>query len=237
LANAYRLNHPLGEWALNQALQASTPMAELHFDYSHHPTRLSVVSELTGASGWLRLDKLKLTALDSVEHLIFTALTDDGRVLDQECCEKLFGVEASQRPQSLIQQPPASLEDNSQRRIEASIAAFVEDNQRLFMEEREKLEKWADDKLLSAEEALRETKARIAQLKRDSRKASSLQEQSEVQRQLSELERVQRRQRQEIFAVEDEIIEKRDELIDALQQRLSQTTETVNLFTLRWRVV
>ncbi|MNP10884.1 hypothetical protein D3C76_1030480 [compost metagenome] len=164
-------------------------------------------------------------------------MTDDGRVLDQECCEKLLGVEGSQKPQSIGQQPPASLVANSQRRIEASIASFVEDNQRLFMAEREKLEKWADDKLLSAEEALRETKARIAQLKRDSRKASSLQEQSDLQRQLSELERLQRRQRQEIFAVEDEIIEKRDALIDALQQRLSQTTETEHLFILRWRVV
>ncbi len=95
----------------------------------------------------------------------------------------------------------------------------------------------ADDKLLSAEESLRETKARIAQFKRDSRKANSLQEQSELQSQLSELERVQRRQRQEIFAVEDEIIEKRDALIDALQQRLSQTTETEHLFTVRWLVV
>ncbi|MDP5798583.1 SNF2-related protein [Pseudomonas aeruginosa] len=237
LAHAYRLNHPLGEWALEQALQASTPMAELHFDYSHHPTRLSVISELAGASGWLRLDKLKLKALDSVEHLIFTAVTDGGRVLDQECCEKLFGVEVSHKPQNISQPAPASLSANSQRRIEASVAAFVEGNQRLFIEEREKLEKWADDKLLSAEEALRETKARIAQLKRDSRKASSLQEQSELQRQLSELERLQRRQRQEIFAVEDEIIEKRDALIDALQQRLSQTTETEHLFTLRWRVV
>lgn len=237
LTHAYRLNHPLGEWVLDQALQAMTPMAELQFDYSHHPTRLSVVSELTGTSGWLRLDKLKLTALDSVERLIFTAVTDDGHVLDQECCEKLFSVEASHKPQSINQQPPASLAANSQRRIEASIAAFVEDNQRLFMAEREKLEKWADDKLLSAEEALRETKARIAQLKRDSRKAGSLQEQSELQRQLSELERLQRRQRQEIFAVEDEIIDKRDCLIDSLQSQLRSEVESLKLFMIRWEVV
>lgn len=64
-----------------------------------------------------------------------------------------------------------------------------------------------------------------------------LQEQESIQRELSELERKQRRQRQEIFAVEDEIIEKRDALIESLQQRLQEKTDTQSLFTLRWQVV
>ena len=51
------------------------------------------------------------------------------------------------------------------------------------------------------------------------------------------MERKQRRQRQEIFAVEDEIIEKRDALIESLQQRLQEKTDTQSLFTLRWQVV
>ena len=63
---------------------------------------------------------------------------------------------------------------------------------------------------------LKNTKARIAQLKRDARKAGTLQEQDGIQRELSELERKQRRLRQEIFAVEDEIIEKRDALIASI---------------------
>ena len=51
------------------------------------------------------------------------------------------------------------------------------------------------------------------------------------------MEKQQRRQRQEIFTVEDEIIEQRDQLIDSLQQRLQEKTETNTLFTLRWQVV
>src|SRR3546814_2790547 len=88
-----------------------------------------------------------------------------------------------------------------------------------------------DDKLLAAEEALKNTKARIAQLKRDARKAATLQEQDGIQRELSELERKQRRLRQEIFAVEDEIIAKRDELIASLQQRLQEKTSNETLFS------
>jgi hypothetical protein len=43
----------------------------------------------------------------------------------------------------------------SAARAQATIAEVLEANQRLFNEERDKLERWADDKLLAAEEALR----------------------------------------------------------------------------------
>jgi len=50
------------------------------------------------------------------------------------------------------------------------------------------------------------------------------------------LERRQRRQRKGIFQVEDEILDKRDQLIDQLEQRLAQNTIAERLFTIRWRV-
>lgn len=46
----------------------------------------------------------------------------------------------------------------------------------------------------------------------------------------------QRRQRQDIFTAEDEIMERRDQLIDALERHLAQHTATDALFTLRWTV-
>ncbi len=132
-------------------------------------------------------------------------------------------------PSVLIIEPKALADDRG---------FFMESlNQRLFNEERDKLEKWADDKLLATEEGLRDTKSRIAQLKRDARKAVTLQEQSGIQNELRELERRQRKQRQDIFCVEDEIIERRDALIEQLEKRIQQHTETTNLFTLRFSVI
>ena len=55
--------------------------------------------------------------------------------------------------------------------------------------------------------------------RRDARKAATLQEQDGIQRELAEQERKQRRQRQEVFEVEDEIIAKRDALIASLNPR------------------
>jgi hypothetical protein len=236
LAHAYRLSGPLGEWSISQGLEAPTPVATLKLDYAKHGARISVIEKLRGKSGWLTLVRLQVTAFETSEALLFSGITDDGEPLDQETCEKLMGIPAAGKPTPIEASHPESLAANSQRAVTAAIAAVLEANQRLFNEERDRLERWADDKLLASEEALKNTKARIAQLKRDARKAATLQEHDGIQRELSELERKQRRQRQEIFDVEDDIIAKRDELIASLQQRLQEKTETETLFTLRWQV-
>lgn len=237
LAHAYRLSHPLGEWSIETSLNAATPIASLKLDYSKHGARVSVIERLRGQSGWLTLARLEVTAFETTEALLFSGITDDGQVLDQETCEKLMTIPAAGKPTPLSTSVPEALLANSQRAVQATIAQVLEANQRLFNEERDKLERWADDKLLAAEEALRNTKARIAQRKRDARNATTLQEQDAIQRELSELERKQRRQRQEIFDVEDEIIAKRDELIASLQQRLQEKTNSETLFSVRWQVV
>jgi hypothetical protein len=236
LAHAYRLSHPLAEWSIDASLAAPTPTATVSLDYSKHGARISIIEKLRGKSGWLTLARLEISAYETTEALLFSGLTDDGEPLDQEACEKLMSIPSAGMPVALEATSPEALNANSQRAVAAAIALVLEANQRLFNEERDKLERWADDKLLAAEEALKNTKARIAQLKRDARKATTLQEQDGIQRELSELERKQRHQRQEIFATEDEIIAKRDELISSLQQRLKEKTSNETLFSIRWQV-
>lgn len=237
LVHAYRLSHPLGEWSVTTSQNAATPVAALQFDYSQHGARVSVIEKLRGRSGWLTLVWLEVTTFETTETLLFSGLTDDGQVLDQETCEKLMAIPAAGKPTPLNTTAPDVLLANSQRAIAATIAKVLEANQRLFNEERDKLECWAEDKLLAAEEALKNTKARITQLKRDARSAPTLQEQNGIQCEISELERKQRGQRQAIFNVEDEIIAKRDELIASLQQRLQEKTSNKTLFSVRWQVL
>ena len=237
LAHAYRLNHPLGEWSVAVARNAPTPLAQIKLDYGQHSARVSVIEGLRGKSGWLTLVRLQVTAFETAEALLFSAQTDDGDWLDQETCEKLLSIPVTGKAVAVSAAIPDALGANSSRRVQATVHDVLETNQRLFNEEREKLERWADDKLAAAEESLKNTKARIAQLKRDSRRAATLQEQNDIQQELSSLERKQRTLRQEVFDVEDEIIAKRDDLITTLQQRLKDKTELETLFTIRWQVI
>ena len=87
-----------------------------------------------------------------------------------------------------------------------------------------------------SEQALDDTKNRLRTLKREARLAQTMEDQQRIQTEIRDAETLQRRQRQEIFAVEDEIIKKRDELIAALEQKLQQTTHVDDLFVIRWTV-
>ena len=114
--------------------------------------------------------------------------------------------------------------------------SLLEQNSVHFNEAREKLEKWADDMVVAAEKALTDTKERSKALRRQARQAVTLEEQHEIQKQLAALDKQQRRQRQEIFATEDEIVVKRDAMVESLEKRLSQRTTSETLFTMRWSV-
>ena len=91
--------------------------------------------------------------------------------------------------------------------------------------------------VIAAERDLTDTKDQIKAIRRQSRLATTLAEQNDLQNKLRDLEKKQRKQRQGIFEVEDKIAEKRDRLIDGLQRRMSQKTTKTSLFTIRWRVV
>jgi hypothetical protein len=234
----YRLSHPLGEFVIDQAKSLDTPPARIVFNVSQHTTRLHVIEALRGKHGYLTLTALAIESYEREEHLLFSAIDDQGLPLEQETCEKLFNCIAENTgsaniPESITQRLAAE----SQRHTKATISLSLEANNKHFNEAREKLEKWADDLVLAAEKALKDTKEQIKILQRQARLAIHLDEQHDIQQKIQKFEKQQRRQRQEIFQVEDSIIEKRDALIDTLERRLTQKTEVERLFTIKWEVI
>ena len=234
----YRLSHPLGELVLEQAKNLPTPTTEIIFDVTSHPTRLHVIEALRGKAGFLTITRLAIESYEREEYLLFSGLHENGNSIEHETLERLFScdgrVAGEQRLPESVQQ---RLADEAERHVKASISRSLEQNSIHFIQARETLEKWADDMSLSAEKALRDTKEQIKQLRRNARQAPTLTEQHHIQEQIQKLERQQRRQRQEIFSAEDEIMEKRDSLIKSLEQRLAQKTNSERLFSIRWRVV
>lgn len=234
----YRLSHPLGEYVVDGGKVLDTPFTGIEFDVTNHATRLHMIEALRGKSGYLTLNRLIIDSYEREEYLLFSGFDDAGSSLDQETMEKLFT--CTGRIQNAV--PIASviaerLLAEVERHAKATISRSLEYNNVHFNEARDKLEKWADDMVFSAEKALADTKEQIKSFRRQARQAMTLAEQHEIQEKIQKLERQQRRQRQEIFKVEDEIMEKRDELIESLERRMAQRTESGTLFTIRWSVV
>ena len=232
----YRLSHPLGEYVMRTGKLLDTPPCCLTFDVSNHPTRLHVVEALRGKSGFLTLSRVQIDSYEHEEHLLFSGFDDSGASLDPETMEKLFACGARLDSQAISHKFEERLDAEAERHAKATISRSLEQNSVHFNKAREKLEKWADDMVLSAEKALLDTKEQIKAHRRQSRQAVTLEEQHTILEKIQKLERQQRRQRQEIFAVEDEIMVKRDALIESLERRLAQQTKTETLFSIRWTV-
>ena len=73
------------------------------------------------------------------------------------------------------------LHAESERHAKATISQSLEENNKHFNEAREKLEKWADDLVLAAERALRDTNEQIKLAQRQARVATTIDEQHEIQ--------------------------------------------------------
>ena len=164
-----------------------TPPAQIVFDVSHHPTRIHAVEALRGKSGFLTLTRLVVESYEREEYLLFSGFDDAGASLDQETMEKLFGcsgrVDGDAAIPAAVQQ---RLNAEAERHAKATVSRSLEQNSVHFNQAREKLEKWADDMVLSAEKALADTKEQIKALRRQARQAVTLEEQHEIQQQDAE---------------------------------------------------
>jgi paraquat-inducible protein B len=232
------MSHPLGEYVLEQGKKKPCPVAEVVFDISHHPTRISLIEQLKGRQGWLKLDLLSVKSLDTEEYLLFTAIDESGNNLDQETCEKLMQCQASLSNASQdISSVEKRLQADSERFVDATLTRNLEENNKHFAEARDQLDKWAEDMVKSVEQELDSVKRQILEKQRLSRHSTTLKEQRDLQEEIAKLDKKKRKMREKLFSTEDKISEKRDKLIDALSQRLKQKTKVTNLFTISWKVV
>ena len=229
----YRPDHPLALWLIERAIARKLPVAEIAFDYTNHPSKISVVEPLVGQSGWLEVCKLTVSAVEVDEFLIFAARTDHKQVLDEEICRKLLSLPATLGPE--ITDAP-DLTDQRKAEAAARLGEIDTRNARFFDEEVLKLDRWSEDLKLSLEHEIKELDKQIRELRRSAALAQSLQDKLTHQKQLRDLERRRNVKRRELFDAQDAIDQQREELIGKIEKQLKHTSTTQTLFTVRWRV-
>lgn len=239
-AHLYRLQHPLAEEVLHLARSRPTPPAHLHLAYNQHLGKITILEPLLGQAGWLRLAQFTADSLDQAEdHLLFAAITDSGRVLDDETTRRLFSlpgwvnqtnelpglVEATHKLDSLINQ--------QQQTIQYKISAR---NAQFFEAEAAKLDGWADDLKAGLERDIKELDRQIKEARRAATAALSLEDKLNGQKQVKALESLRNQKRRTLFDAQDRVDEQREALINNIEQKLNQQIALQTLFTLRWRL-
>jgi superfamily II DNA or RNA helicase len=233
----YRFDHPLMQQLLVRAKQRELPPREIIFDHSNYPRRVSLAEKHEGHSGWLRVSRIRITALEQEDHLVFSGRTDEGMQLSSDECQALLAVPGVTGAE--VDMSPGVIEDFDEI-LAASQARLLSDNEdrnlRFFADEEEKLDRWAEDLKESLERELKEIAAEIRTLKKESRAARNLEDKVELQKRVREMEKKQSAKRKHLFQAQDEVDEKRDHLIEETQKKLEQSVQSKHLFTIRWTV-
>ncbi|MFZ3173450.1 MAG: SNF2-related protein [Thiobacillus sp.] len=238
-AHLYRLNHPLAESLVARAKGRVLPTAEIHFDYGLHDGKITPLEPLIGKSGWLTLTLFSVESLEQAEdHLIFAATTDDGQILDDEVAARLLTLPGTSTPLSQAGEgaDTQQLETHTQQRQAVIQRDISERNARFFEAEADKLDGWADDLKVGLEREIKELDRQIKEARRAATTALTLEEKLGGQKLIKSLEAQRNQKRRSLFDAQDQVDKQREELIAAIEGKLSQNTRAENLFSIRWAI-
>lgn len=237
-AHLYRLGHPLAQRLLDRAGQRALPYAEINFDLTNTVPTVAALKRFIGSAGELLVTLFTIESPSQTEdHILVTAVTDSGEVLPEEIARRFFWVRATdvqELPQpaqthAVLEQETARIQQTIQRDIS-------ERNAKLFEQEADKLDGWADDLKVALERDIKDLDRQIKEAKRAATAALTLEEKLAGQKQIKALESQRNTKRKSLFDSQDEIDHRREELIEAIEAKLASTTSSKQIMHLRWRL-
>jgi len=231
----FRIGHPLAQCLLSRARERSLPCKEVIFDYEAYEGKIAVIEALKGHRGWLCLSLLSVDALEREEHVIFSAVTDDGKPVDHDVCRQFFKLkgrigEAVPLPSETESRLTALYEKS--RAI--TLSEVTERHRQYFEDEMEKLELWADDLKDGLEREIKELDKEIRATKKEARCAPDLETKVSLHRRVRDMEKQRNDKRKRLFDAQDEVDARKESLIGEIEARLKQRVEEKKLFEIRW---
>ena len=237
--NLYRIGHPLAQNVIGICKKENLQIKELQFDYSGGEKKISILDELVGKQGWLQAKQITISSFENEDHIVFAAFDDEGKNLDEDQCQRLFSLPAN------IKQTTLGFSELEKERCNeiyhSHQVGIIEENRKrnhnFFDEEVDKLEKWSEDVRNSIKFEIKELDKEIKTRKTEARKLLNLEQKIKEQRVIKDLEKKLAEKRFNQYQNEDDIENRKDNLLDEVEQRLKQQTTEEHLFTIRWKIV
>ena len=237
-AHVYRLRHPLALKIIEKAKKEKIPFCEITFHYNP-PPKITILKDLVNCSGYLVFHRLEIKTLESLEeYLILVGITNKGRILDKEQCERLFSLSAETKEvlgnfglnDKLLNTQYYEKKEEILKKVETRNSAF-------FDQQSEKFDLWAYDKELSLKEKLEKFEENIKKLKKEMKKAGTLKEKVSLERKKNNLEKNKDREWKRYEEEKSKIQKERDELVDKIKSQMKQGVTEEVIFKIKWSVI
>ncbi|MBI3793661.1 MAG: DEAD/DEAH box helicase family protein [Nitrospinae bacterium] len=236
-AHVYRPGHPLAQRILEAVKTKDTGEVEIIFDYSNHPVKVSVLKEFVGKRGVLKISNYTVEAFEQEDTLVVTAFNDANESIEPEIAKKFFALSGKIDQAIITSGEKAKLEVAEAELVQLTSSRIAERNSEFFDSEVDKLDKWAEDRKKALEIELKKLDIDIKTAKTNAKKIVLLEEKLKIQREIKEKEKKRNEMRKELYNAQDEVDQKKEDLIGKVEAQLKQKSSLTPLFTIRFRVV
>lgn len=236
----YRAGHPLAQYVIASAKNLETTSADtLVLDYSQSGKRISPLAELVGQNGYISVDLLSIKTAETVDRWAIAMTTDSGQAIDADLIEHIWTLPSTIEiiDKAIPAIALAQLECIKDTATEQISEQAREEALRLFDEQVDKLDTWAEDMKLGLEREIQDLRQTIRLMKSEARKTNTIEARLAAQQEIKASEALLKRKQTEFFAESDRIEEQKDRLTEGLEQLLTLHTERQSLFTLRWKMI
>lgn len=236
--NIYRVGHKLAQRILQACKELETPAKEVVFDYTNSNTRIAYLEKFIGQSGWMKVQLLQVNSFELEEYFLMSCFTDEGEEIYPDMANRFFSLDASVKNNILMSK---AIEETFKESLFSLKQNILNENalrnNNFFDVEMDKLDQWADDMKISLEKEIKDIDAEIKLKKIEAKKTLNLELKVKSQREIKELENKRSDKRKRLFQAQDEIDERKENLLSEIEQRLNQKIIETELFTIRWKLI
>ena len=234
-----RVNSPLGEYIIKQALLHNAPDSCITFSLANLSPRIVLLEQYRGQSGIAIVYRVKINnKYDAQEQLLFSAITDEGVVLPNEFIKKLLETECikesvwkntSSDEQLLISDFNTQL-DKIKLEVDNQTCEFTN-------YEIDKYQAWAEDQVFNLNTEVVELRRELDALKRQIRKEGNARERLRMMEEEKKLTKNWRQKQSLLFDMQDQCEEKLDDMVKILRTSMENHFETSILFKFKWTLI
>ena len=233
----YRVGHPLARNIINEYKNKKLDCVEIVFDYTNSEQNIEKIKSYLGKSGEMILNNVNIETFEKENFLIFSGIDEDGNYLDDETCRKVFNINNTKIGGNCILVNNEKLKEIFDIQFSSILDKLLEKNNNFFDSEIDKLEKWADDVKKSIELELKNLDMEIKFKKAEARRLLKLEDKLNMQKEIKELEKKRNNLRLNLFEEQDKVDERKEKLLEDIENRMKQKIDIEELFSIKWKIV
>lgn len=231
----FRMGHPLAKEMIAAYKTCYVESGVVEFRYTDTERKMKLLDELVGRTGYMQVEKVSIDSFEQEEHLVIACLDQKGTFVYPDVAERMLSLPAetiaTETVANVVQE---KLDDKVAEMQNELVADSAKRNSKFFDEEMDKLDNWADDMKLGLEKEISDLDQEIRLRKSEAKKIVRLDEKVAAQRTIKELEKKRTEKRQNLYEAQDEVDEKKDQLLGKLEKMLKQKISREKLFVIKW---